>query len=594
MKKSGVKNTLISLKRLLSQLKTHKKPYTVSGIMTSLANLFFNLVFAFTMMWVLAAIEQNDLSKVTSSLWLMLILFIALLLLLVISEYIFKVTLAKANGDLRKRLFSKICMLKVSWFETKHSGDTVSRLINDMQSAENAWGTKLINPIGAIISGIGSVIFMMILDWRIGLITLGVGFVSLFITTKFLNPLKKRSNKVQKSLGSVTESLIDILSSYKITRIFNLSNWILEKYKNATNTLYKDNMSKIKLQVKQNMVNEFFSNFSFIGIFILGGIFVVKGLLLFSTLMAVIQLSNGVLNMYWILSQTLATLQQSLAGSDRMMEVLESDEETIKTNYIQKNYVDAITITNANFSYLENSKIIEKLIVSIKEGETIALVGGSGSGKSTLFKLLLGFYNLDDGEISIFGNNIENNLYSIREKIAYVPQINYLFSGTIKENISYGKNNASDYEIEAAAKAAFAHEFIEQLPNGYDTIVGERGNQLSGGQRQRIAIARALIKNAPILLLDEATSSLDSQSETKVQKALDTLIKGRTSIIAAHRLSTIKHANTIIVLENGKIVEQGNHNDLLVKEGKYAYYYKLQFEHAKSLITKIISSIIVI
>jgi ABC-type multidrug transport system fused ATPase/permease subunit len=258
------------------------------------------------------------------------------------------------------------------------------------------------------------------------------------------------------------------------------------------------------------------------------------------------------------------------------MEVLdEREEEPIEAETSKTQASPAVSIANVSFGYDEGEKIIKDLLLDIKQGETVALAGGSGSGKSTLFKLLMCFYKARSGKIKINGKDVCENIDATRREIAYVPQSNYLFAGTIRENISYGRQDANEKDIVSAAKSAYAHDFIMDMDNGYDTMVGERGESLSGGQRQRIAIARALLKNAPLLLLDEATSALDSESETKVQKAIDELLKGRTSIIAAHRLSTIRHADRIIVLGDGGIVEKGSHEELMGLDGRYAYYYNL-------------------
>lgn len=578
MKRFGVKGVLGSLSRLLRELDGYKTAYWVSGLVNSLTDLGFNFVFAYSFMWVLSAVERNDFDGVIKSIGLLAIMFVSLLAVVTVSGYFFRVTTAKAGGALRLKLFSKICRLRVGWFEKRHSGDMVSRLINDIQSAENAWGIELFRPVGAVISGVGSTVLMFTLDWRIGLVAVSIGIVSLIVTRWFLNPLKKRSDRVQKMLGRTTEELTDILGSYKVTRIFNLSGWVLAKYRQVTKDLYDEEIGRTKVHSLQNMVNEFFSNLSFIGLFLIGGIFVIDGSLEFSTLMAVVQLSNGVQNMYWTLSGSLASLSQSLAGSDRVMEVLDEKEEEQEGAESSKTQASsAVSIENVSFGYNEGEKTLKNILLNIKQGETVAIVGGSGSGKSTLFKLLMCFYMAGSGKISIHGRDVCENIDATRSEIAYVPQNNYLFAGTIRENISYGREDASEEDIVNAAKSAYAHDFIMEMEDGYDTMVGERGESLSGGQRQRIAIARALLKNAPILLLDEATSALDSESETKVQKAIDELLKGRTSIIAAHRLSTIRHADRIIVMEDGGIVEEGSHGDLMKLEGRYAYYYNLQF-----------------
>jgi len=332
---------------------------------------------------------------------------------------------------------------------------------------------------------------------------------------------------------------------------------------------------------------------SFVGIIAIGGWMAVQGQLSWGALIATIQMASGITWMFFEMGSFVTRLQASLAGADRIFEILDmpleqwGEGKAGATGHgpqkVQKGHVTAIEFCDVRFSYNRDNRVLNGFNLAIHQDQVVALVGSSGSGKSTLLKLLLGFYDTDGGEITVFGKSIrEYTLEQLRRLIAYVPQDNYLFSGTIRENIAYGKEGASHQEIEEAAKGAFAHDFIMDLPAGYDTQVGERGAHLSGGQRQRIAIARAFLKNSPILLLDEATSSLDSESEQQVQKALERLMKGRTTLVVAHRLSTVQNADIILVLEDGSICEQGDHESLMTLGGSYAKLYGMQFMETKA------------
>jgi ATP-binding cassette, subfamily B, bacterial len=297
-------------------------------------------------------------------------------------------------------------------------------------------------------------------------------------------------------------------------------------------------------------------------------------------MLAVINLLNGVVFMFTSLGNFIAQIQGSLAGANRVFELL--DEPVEPERYVLKKTEDTaamVELQDIGFSYNGTDRVLDGVSLSIGKGQMAALVGPSGGGKSTVLKMLLGYYPPQEGNIVVNAKSIgQYSLTELRDMMAYVPQDAYLFDGTVEENIWYGRPKATREEVIAAAEAANAHGFITELPEGYATKVGERGTRLSGGQKQRIAIARALLKNAPILLLDEATSALDSESEQLVQDALNRLMQGRTTIAVAHRLSTIRHADVIYVIEGGEVVEKGNHTELAEGEGLYNRLYELQFK----------------
>lgn len=574
MDKAVIKTSFKSLIRLIKRLKKHRGMYLFSAFLSVIGDFGFNSAFAFGTMFIIDSLEKNSLVRLKSGVIFLVVSILSVIFIVYFGSLLFNTVVAKISGRLRRDVFDHVIKLPVSWFEERHSGDILSRLTNDIQAAENAWGGQLIFPITAVVSGIGSAVVMVSIDWLMGLISIVIGIATLFVTTRFIAPIKKCSDDVQNKMSQTTQHFVDILASSKVARIFNLSGYLIDKLNGASNNVYKSEMHRRRWQAGQNAFTNFGGMVSFVGLILIGGVMIVNGRLTFGQLIAITQMSNGISFMFWVLSSTLATLQQSIAGAERVLEVLDTP---VEDNDMGQKCVgnEAVGFDKVSFSYEEGTLILDEINECIRKGETVALVGGSGGGKSTILKLAMGFYKPDKGSISVVGDNP-------RESIAYVPQTNYLFSGTIRENIAYGKDGATDNDIIEAAKAAMAHDFIMEMPEGYDTMVGERGSRLSGGQRQRIAIARAIVKNAPILLLDEATSSLDSEAERLVQKAIDKLIEGRTSIIVAHRLSTIRHADRILVLEGGKVVEKGEHNELLKKNGRYAYYYNLQFDTEKA------------
>ncbi|WP_068793035.1 ABC transporter ATP-binding protein [Brevibacillus laterosporus] len=496
-------------------------------------------------------------------------------------SYMYRRTVKEVMADVRLILFKQVGRLPSRYYEQHHSGDIMSRLSNDLLTMERTYSEHIKTIAIVLISLLGSLTGMFLLDWRFASVLVGLSAITLYINTRFAKSVRKISDKTQLQQGVLTERLNDFLAGLPIIKIFHLKHVVTQRYiemnEHVTSSTIKQGHKNALLEG-----TNFFINFlSFGGMLVFGIIMVAQDVIGVGSLVAIIQQQLLVTVGFLHLGQVLSILQSSLSGASRVIELL--SEPTEPERYIplpdelpyQKDKV--LEMNQIVFEYDSDSKVLDDFSFSIGEGETAALVGASGSGKSTVIKLLLGYYPAKSGSILMFGKTIgEYSLQEMRSLIAYVPQDAYLFEGTIEENIRYGKLDATHEEIVEATRAAYAHDFIMGLPNGYETRVGERGAMLSGGQRQRIAIARAIIKNAPILLLDEATSALDSGSEYWVQKALAELMKDRTTLIVAHRLSTVEEADMIYVVDQGKVVENGRHQELLSKNGFYSTLYKMQ------------------
>ncbi|AYK08187.1 ABC transporter ATP-binding protein [Brevibacillus laterosporus] len=496
-------------------------------------------------------------------------------------SYMYRRTVKEVMADVRLILFKQVGRLPSRYYEQHHSGDIMSRLSNDLLTMERTYSEHIKTIAIVLISLLGSLTGMFLLDWRFASVLVGLSAVTLYINTRFAKSVRKISDKTQLQQGVLTERLNDFLAGLPIIKIFHLKHVVTQRYiemnEHVTSSTIKQGHKNALLEG-----TNFFINFlSFGGMLVFGIIMVAQDVIGVGSLVAIIQQQLLVTVGFLHLGQVLSILQSSLSGASRVIELL--SEPTEPERYIplpdeipyQKDKV--LEMNQIVFEYDSDSKVLDDFSFSIGEGETAALVGASGSGKSTVIKLLLGYYPAKSGSILMFGKTIgEYSLQEMRSLIAYVPQDAYLFEGTIEENIRYGKLDATHEEIVEATRAAYAHDFIMGLPNGYETRVGERGAMLSGGQRQRIAIARAIIKNAPILLLDEATSALDSGSEYWVQKALAELMKDRTTLIVAHRLSTVEEADMIYVVDQGKVIENGRHQELLSKNGFYSTLYKMQ------------------
>ncbi|MCR8981812.1 ABC transporter ATP-binding protein [Brevibacillus laterosporus] len=496
-------------------------------------------------------------------------------------SYIYRRTVKEVMADVRLMLFKQVGRFPSRYYEQHHSGDIMSRLSNDLLTMERTYSEHVKTIAIVLFSLVGSLIGMFLLDWRFASVLVVLSGVTLYINTRFAKSVRKISDKTQQQQGVLTERLNDFLAGLPIVKMFHLHRVVTRRYTEMNGQVTASTIEQGHKNALLEGTNFFINFLSFGGMLVFGIIMVAQDVIGVGSLVAIIQQQLLVTLGFLHLGQVLSILQSSLSGASRVIELLQEPIEPERYSALseelpyQKDKV--LEMNQVVFEYDPDSKVLDHFSFSIEEGETAALVGASGSGKSTVIKLLLGYYPAKSGDIRLFGKTIgEYTLQEMRNLISYVPQDAYLFEGTIEENIRYGKLDATHEEIVEATRAAYAHDFIMDLPDGYETRVGERGALLSGGQRQRIAIARAIVKNAPVLLLDEATSALDSGSEYWVQRALAELMKDRTTLIVAHRLSTVEDADMIYVVDQGNVVEHGHHEELLKQNGFYTRLYKMQ------------------
>ena len=475
--------------------------------------------------------------------------------------------------DLRDNLYHKIVELPVSYFSEKRKGDIIARMTSDVQEVENSILTSIETIVREPLTVIIAISLMLFMSVKLTLFVFILLPVSGFIISSISKKLKANSIKAQKETGNFLSFIEETLTGLRIIKGFNAENVIANKFKNST-LKFKELMTNvIHRQTLASPMSEFLGSATIIAILWYGGTEVLsnKSSLKPDEFMGYIVLFYTVLNPIKLITTTFYNIQKGEASAERIMSVLNT-ENSIKDipNALQKNaFSSEIAFKNISFKY-KDDYVLKDFSLTINKGETVALVGQSGSGKSTLANLITRFYDVNKGEVLLDNNNIKNiTKKSLRDLMGIVSQDSILFNDTIANNIKLGTQDATDSAILEAAKIANADEFIQNLPEKYDTNIGDSGNTLSGGQKQRLSIARAVLKNPPIMILDEATSALDTESEQLVQLALEKMMQNRTSLVIAHRLSTIQKADKIVVLKKGEIVEQGKHEELLAKKGEY-------------------------
>ena len=484
--------------------------------------------------------------------------------------------------NLRKDISKKINKLPLNYFESRTNGEILSRVTNDVDTLQMSLNQSLTQLITSVTTLIGVFIMMLSINVWMTLAALLILPVSMFIIQTVMKHSQKYFQDQQSYLGKVNGQIEENFGGHNVVRVFNKENDVVEEFEKDNQKLYESAWKSQFFSGMMMPIMQFVGNLGYVMVALLGGVFVIKKSIEVGDIQSFFQYIRNFTQPIQQIAQVTNLLQSSAAASERVFEFLEEPEESQN----EKNPVDIDTLTgdvqfeHVKFGYNPDKIIINDFSADVKDGQKIAIVGPTGAGKTTMVKLLMRFYDLNGGSIKVDGYDIKDfNRSSLREMFGMVLQDTWLFSGTIMENIRYGRLDATDEEVIAAAKAAHVHNFIMQQPGGYDMVLDEETSNISQGQKQLLTIARAILANNKILILDEATSSVDTRTEVRIQKAMDNLMKGRTSFVIAHRLSTIKDADLILVMKDGDIIEQGNHEELLAKKGFYADLYNSQFEN---------------
>lgn len=478
--------------------------------------------------------------------------------------------------DMRLLIARKILNMDFNFFSKYRQGDLLSRIGSDMSLLINAimqLGVLLTRPIQIVLMACA----LFWINWKLALYGM-VGMPVAMMSLRYLyKKMRSTSRQAQERTADVSEALLQFMQGIDTVKAFACEKFELDNYRKMNEDLFHASVKREKNQARERPLISLTSKSGLILVILIGGQMVIEGELNYGDIVAFLAALGFMYEPGKELSRANAELQNSLPGAERFFEVLDHEETLQDGTQVLPEFQREITFRQVDFSYTPDTPVLKGFELSIHKGETVALVGASGAGKSTLVKLLLRFYDPTSGQVMIDGHDMRDLTFeSLRNNVAIVSQAPFLFNCSVRDNIAYGRRDAREEDIIQAAKAAHIHDEILALPNGYDTCVGDRGGNLSGGQRQRVTIARAIFKNPPILLLDEATSALDSENESKVQDALKSLMKNRTSVVIAHRLSTILHADRIVVMQDGHIIGQGKHADLLLDCPEYKRLASLQ------------------
>ena len=567
------------LKRFLSYYKPHKKIFVMDMIASLLVSLIAIVYPIVTREMLNDLIPNKNYRMVVIFGITLLALYFVRMMLNFFIQYYGHVMGVRMQAQMRSDLFCKLETLPYKFYDNHETGKLMSRMTNDLMDISELAHHGPENLLISSISVVASFIYLSSINIWLTLIIFACVPFLILVATMLRGKMRDAFQRSRQSVAQINASLEGSISGIRVTKAFNNSERELEKFEVGNGEFVKARKDAYKAMGRFHSTTTFVTDIFNVIVLIAGGFFLYNGAIGFGDYSAFIVSINLFISPVMTMINFMEMYQNASTGFERFIEIMDEEPEKDADDATDAGVLEGhIELKNVTYSYDEEKEVLNGVSLDIKQGQTFALVGPSGGGKTTICHLIPNFYKIEDGEILVDGKSIDSfTASSLRRNIGIVQQDIYLFNATIKENILYGRLDATDEEIIEAAKRANIHDYIMTLEKGYDTEIGERGVRLSGGQKQRLSIARVFLKNPPILILDEATSALDNTTEILIQSALDELCRGRTTLVVAHRLSTIKNADRIAVISDGKVAEEGSHTELLQKGGEYAKLYELQF-----------------
>ena len=524
-----------------------------------------------------------DFTKITRILLFLLCIYLYSALFSFIQGFVMSGIANDVSYNLRKEISKKINRLPLKYFESRTTGEVLSRVTNDVDTLQQSLNQSITQMITSVTTLIGVFIMMLSINVWMTLCALLILPVSMTIMGQVMKRSQKYFQQQQRYLGEVNGQIEEVYGGHNIVKVFNKEDDVIAQFEETNKKLYDSAWKSQTFSGIMMPVMQFVGNVGYVMVALLGGVFVIRGSIQVGDIQSFFQYIRNFTQPVQQIAQVTNMLQMAAAASERVFEFLEEEEEdqTVEHPVHTENLKGNVQFEHVSFGYQPDKIIVNDFSADIKDGQKIAIVGPTGAGKTTMVKLLMRYYDINSGSIKIDGHDVKDfNRSELREMFGMVLQETWLFNGTIMENIRYGRLDATDEEVIAAAKAAHIHKFIMSQPGGYNMVLNEETSNVSQGQKQLLTIARAILADNQILILDEATSSVDTRTEERIQTAMDNLMRGRTSFVIAHRLSTIRDADLILVMKDGDIIEQGNHEELMAKGGFYAGLYNSQFEKA--------------